>query len=138
MLGRDTPLGQMLRFGIFGVIGAATNFAVYSLGLALGWHYLVASFLGWFIGLIPVFFLNRRHTFRSDGSLVGDFARTLLVYLGQQLVMAAALGVCVEMFHLSPLISYFVALPIAVATSFFGIKFYALRQRKPEQKGESN
>lgn len=126
---RDTALGQLVLFGIFGLIGAATNFFVYYVSLAIGVNYLIASFLGWFIGLIPVFFLNRRHTFRSDGSLLGDFGRTVLVYLTQQLVMAASLAVCVEAFELSPLISYFVALPIAVATSFLGVKFYAMRNR---------
>jgi len=130
MLGRDTPLGQIMRFGAFGLLGAGTNFAIYSICLAAGWNYVLASFLGWFIGLIPVFFLNRRHTFRSGGSLLGDFGRTVLVYLFQQLVMVGALGVCVEVIRLSPQLSYFVALPIAVATSFLGLKFFAMRQKK--------
>lgn len=130
MLDRDKPAGQVLRFVMIGTLGAATNFGIYSTCVLLGLHYIAASFLGWFIALLPTFYFNRRLTFRSDGSMGGDFVRTLLVYVGQQLVMAGSLWVLVDAAGQSPIVSYFLALPVAVAASFLGMKYFAMRARK--------
>lgn len=127
--GRDQPAGQFVRFGLIGALGAGLNFAIYAGGLFLGLHYIAASFVGWFCALIPVFALNRRHTFRSSGSPAGDFGRTLLVYIVQQGVVAAALYLAVGVGKIPPLAGYFVALPLAIATSFLGMKYFAMKSQ---------
>lgn len=103
---------------------------VYSIMILAGVHYIAASFLGWFCGLLPTFYLNRRLTFRSQGGAVGDFVRTIIVYLGQQLVMVGALALFIEVLRLSAILSYFFALPLAVAASFLGMKYFAMKQGK--------
>ena len=118
---------QFMRFALVGVFGVATNFAVFWLSLRGGLHYLVGSFLGWFLGLLLVFVLNRLFTFQSAGSLQSDFARTLVVYVVQQIAFAGGLYACVERIGMTPTLSYVALLPGAVMISFVGMKYYAMR-----------
>lgn len=126
---RVAPSGQVIRFGLVGLFGFAVNFLIYHFSMSAGIHYLVASFFGWFISLVGVFLLNRTITFAPSGRLIDDFARTVAVYLGQQLIVAATLFVAVDLFNFDPRVAFLLALPPAVAVSFFGMKFYALRER---------
>lgn len=124
-----TWLSQAAKFGLFGAFGTALNFAVYLGGEAAGLHYVAASFLGWFCGLTLVFTLNRRFTFGDDQPLLRSFLRTLAVYLTQQIIFAAGLVICRETFQLGPIVSFAINLPIAIAISFLGLKFYAMRRK---------
>lgn len=120
---------QVLRFGGIGVLGAGTNLLIYWLSLRAGVHYIVGSVGGWFTGLVLVFFLNRWLTFKSSGSLIADFSRTFGVYVLQQVIVVCGLALGVEVFHLDPLLSYCLVVPIAVAWSFLGLKLYAMRSQ---------
>lgn len=122
-----STLVQLSRFAVFGAMGAGTNLAVYTVLLGLGMSYVPASFAGWLAGLGLVFVLNRRYTFRSTGSVLGELGRTVLVYLGQQVLVVVVLIAFVEGVGMSPVMAYFAVLPFAVAFSFVGLKFVAMR-----------
>src|SRR6059036_2753114 len=66
-----TPmLAQFLKFGIVGVSNTLLTFAVYTLLLKVfGVWYLAASAIGFGVGAVNGFLLNRRWTFRGH---VGD------------------------------------------------------------------
>ena len=75
---RDRPLralsapliGQFVKFGIVGVSNTLLTFAVYTLLLKVfGVWYLAASAIGFGVGAVNGFLLNRRWTFREH---VGD------------------------------------------------------------------
>lgn len=121
-------MGQGAKFITIGALGTGLNFLVYTLSISIGIHYVAASFIGWATALFVVFWLNRSLTFRSEGGLVGDFARTVAVYVGQQFVMVGVLLTAVDFGGLSPQIGFFLGLPIAVMFSFFGLKFFAFRR----------
>lgn len=128
----NSPRGleiQLVRFAGIGTLGAATNLLVYSVSLYMGIHYIAAAFAGWFLGLLVVFFLNRRFTFRGSSSMARDFIRTVGVYVGQQLLVVAGLALGVEVLRLHPMLSYFIVVPLAVVWSFLGMKLYAMRSR---------
>jgi putative flippase GtrA len=127
ILDRDHWFGQLARFGAFGVLGAGTNFLVYWVGLHVGAHYVIASCAGWISGLLIVFVLNRRFNFRSGGSASRDLVRTFGVYSAQQAVVVAGLATGIEILRLDPLLAYFLVLPVALAVSFLGMKFFAMR-----------
>ncbi len=127
MAGKNNTFGQIIRFGSVGALGAGINLAIYSLCLDLKIQYLIGSFFGWFSGLVTVFFLNRKLTFQGSSNIFKDFFRTVQIYLFQQLVMALILMICVEVAGISPRISYFIGLPVAVMISFLGMKLYAMK-----------
>jgi putative flippase GtrA len=89
-------LKQFVKFCLIGALGVATNFSIFVALIEFDAHYVAASIVGWFIALVVVFALNRRFTFTSSGSTVGDFAKTLGVYSTQQLLVVAGLTVGVE------------------------------------------
>src|SRR5437899_3112130 len=69
---------QFVKFGIVGVSNTLLTFAVYTLLLkAFGVWYLAASAIGFAVGTVNSFLLNRRWTFRGH---VGD-ARTPLRWM---------------------------------------------------------
>lgn len=125
-----TLLGQTLRFGLIGGLGAAINLLLYLGLIGLHVHYVVASCVGWLTALVLVFGLNRAFTFGSDQPLLKSLAKTFSVYLGQQVVFVAGLITCTEVFRLGPLLSYIINLPIAVLVSFLGLKFFAMARKK--------
>lgn len=131
---RDRPLGQVFRFLAVGVLGTAINFAVFTASLQGGIHYVAASFLGWAIALVAGFCLNRALTFRSSGGVAGEFFRTIVVYLAQQLFMIAALVLAVDTLGIPPRTAFFLALPIAVALSFFGMRLFVFRDHVQPKK----
>lgn len=126
---RDQPLGQAIRFLAIGAFGTAVNFGVFVTALAGELHYVAASFLGWGVALVAGFCLNRTLTFRSAGGIAGEFARTLVVYFVQQIFMVAALAFAVDVLRIQPQPAFFLALPLAVAISFFGMRLFVFRGR---------
>jgi putative flippase GtrA len=67
---RAPVLVQFMKFGIVGVSNTLLTFAVYTLLLkVLGVWYLAASAIGFGVGAVNGFLLNRRWTFRGH---VGD------------------------------------------------------------------
>jgi len=61
---------QALRFSIVGVFGVFINYCVFLLALVFfKIHYLISGILGYMFAMIPIFFLNRYWTFRSNVSI---------------------------------------------------------------------
>jgi putative flippase GtrA len=84
--GRAPLLLQFMKFGIVGVSNTLLTFLVYTLLLKVfGVWYLLASAIGFGVGAVNGFLLNRRWTFRGH---VGD-ARTPLRWT---LVQSSGLG----------------------------------------------
>src|ERR1700730_13976979 len=78
---RASVLLQFVKFGIVGVSNTLLTFAVYTLLLkVLGVWYLAASAIGFIVGAVNGFLLNRRWTFRGH---VGDAFTPLRWSVGQ-------------------------------------------------------
>ncbi|MGY1802926.1 GtrA family protein [Blastococcus sp. SYSU D00922] len=60
-------LGQLVRFALVGVLGAAVDYAVYSLSLHLGLWVTAARTLSFICGTATVYVINRRWTFGVAG-----------------------------------------------------------------------
>lgn len=91
----------------------------------MGLHYLLASWIAWFVAFCAVFELNRRFTFQYSGGILGAFLRSLGVYALQQVVMTGMLWTGVEVLGVNEFLAFLFALPPAVAVSFFGLKLFA-------------
>jgi putative flippase GtrA len=56
---------QFLRYGLVGAANTVLTFAVYSVCVTIGVHYLLALVLGYSVGSLNSYFLNRHWTFRA-------------------------------------------------------------------------
>lgn len=61
-------LGKMARFGIVGGVITAFNYWLYISLISIGLHYLIATTLGWLIGVMASFFGNKYYTFLNYNS----------------------------------------------------------------------
>ena len=60
-------LGQLVRFALVGVLGAAVDYGVYQLSLHLGLWVTAARTLSFICGTATVYAINRRWTFGVEG-----------------------------------------------------------------------
>jgi len=76
------PLGtQLTRFVITGALSAVVDFGLLLVGqYALGLDHRLAKAISWVFGTVTAYAINRRWTFRSDGSR-RRFAAVVVLYL---------------------------------------------------------
>jgi putative flippase GtrA len=123
-------VNQLVRFLLVGVFNTVWGYA-----LIFGFMYLfslspeVSNVLGYAIGLISSYLLNRFYTFRSKNSKRGEFAR----FLG---VFAAAFGANYATLHVllakgtNPYISQVTAGVVYVAASYLLSKAFVFKHRR--------
>jgi putative flippase GtrA len=68
-------VAQLLRFGVVGCANTALSWCAYALLLRSGVGVSLASALGWTLGAVNSFLLNRRWTFRSRGRWAPELVR---------------------------------------------------------------
>jgi len=94
-LGRVQLTGQLTMFLALSGFAAACNFFTgyffYStLGFAKGWGYTISVALGFSVGMLVSFMLNRQYTFGpSCRGIIDEFRRFVIVSLGGLLLTAA-------------------------------------------------
>jgi putative flippase GtrA len=75
------PLGQILRFGVVGVLNTLLSLALYTLMVHAGVHYLAASALAFAAGVVTGYVLNRAWTFGATSGHLESGPRYLVVAL---------------------------------------------------------
>lgn len=91
-------LGQLLRYGIIGLMSNALGYALY-LGLTyVGLGPKLAMSLLYVVGVLQTFFLNRRWTFEHDGRTGQAFRRYVVLYASGYVLQLLALSFFVDWF----------------------------------------
>jgi putative flippase GtrA len=127
---RTAVLVQFVKFGVVGVSNTLLTLVVYTLLLKVfGVLYLVASAIGFIVGAINGFVLNRRWTFREH---VGDS----LTPVRWGIVQTCGLGidevllyVLVHDAHLDKLIAQVGATVVVTVSTFFANRAWTFRVR---------
>src|ERR1700757_2485895 len=111
---------QFLKFGIVGVSNTLIFFAVYTLLLkAFGVWYLAASGIGFAVGAVNGFLLNRAWTFRGH---VGDALTPVRWFVVQSCGLLVNLGLVylfVDGFGLDKLVGQALTIGIVTVLTFF-------------------
>ncbi|MBM3555357.1 MAG: GtrA family protein [Alphaproteobacteria bacterium] len=127
-------LGEMLRFGVVGVIGASLNYGIFLFFFwVVGFDYRVAGVLGFVLALPPAYFANRRWTFRSEAKVVTSlpiYYFTNLVALCAHVATQWFVG---EILNIPKELSQIVGIGVAAATSFFLVKKMVFRGDEKSQ-----
>ena len=73
---------QTVKFCIVGVFGVFINYCIFLLALVfLEIHYIISGLLGYLLGAVPIFFLNRYWTFKSNVSILKGFPIYIIINL---------------------------------------------------------
>lgn len=73
---------QAIKFSIVGVFGVLINYSVFLFALIFfKIHYLISGLLGYLFAAIPIFFLNRYWTFKSNVSIFKGFPIYVIINL---------------------------------------------------------
>jgi len=73
---------QTIKFCIVGAFGVFINYCIFILALVfLEIHYIISGLLGYLLGAVPIFFLNRYWTFKSNVSILKGFPIYIVINL---------------------------------------------------------
>jgi len=127
-----TVVVQFLKFGIVGVLNTLIAFAVYTILLkGFGVWYILASGIGFVIGAVNGFLLNRRWTFREH---VGDALTPVRWAIVQSCGLACNLALVYVFVHdagIDKLIGQIPATAIVVVLTFLANRAWTFRVHAP-------
>ncbi|HEV3072000.1 MAG TPA: GtrA family protein [Solirubrobacteraceae bacterium] len=128
---------QFVKFGIVGVSNTLLFLAVYTL-LLKGFDvwYLAASGIGFVVGAVNGFLLNRRWTFRGH---VGDAltpVRWGVVQSGGLLLNLGLVALCVSGLGMGELIGQAVAITVVVVVTFIANRAWTFRAHPVQATGQ--
>jgi putative flippase GtrA len=130
-------LGQALRFGMVGLVNTTVSLLViYALMYFFAKGVLVANLIGYFVGIVIGFSLNRNWTFSDKGALKNSVPRYALVlgvaYLANLIVVAGGLAI----FRANPYALQPLGMFVYTGFNFFGCRYYvfALSSSTPPEE----
>ncbi len=118
---------ELVRFSLVGAANtAATLIVIYTL-MAVKTNLYIANFVGYAIGLLISFTLNRRWTFRSNDAIDFALARRFLLAVGAAYCANLLLVILSVRFGLSPHIAQLAGMPAYTACFYVLSKLYVFR-----------
>jgi putative flippase GtrA len=111
-------LGQLVRFGVVGAANTALTLATYAVLVALHAPVPLAGAIGWGVGAVNGFVLNRAWTFRGSARGAVPAARYAAVALLGSGLDATLLAIAVGEEHLPRLAAEVAALPPVTLLTF--------------------
>jgi putative flippase GtrA len=113
-----TLVAQLVRFGLVGATNTALTLAAYSALVALETPAALAGAVGWGVGAVNGFVLNRAWTFRGSARGALPAARYAVVALAGSALNAALVSVAVSEDHLPHIAGELAVLPPVTLLSF--------------------
>lgn len=111
----STTFGQLIRYGIVGVLSNAVGYLLYLLITAAGLEHKLAMTLLYAVGVAQTFFFNKRWSFRHGGAYGSAFVRYCLSYALGYMINLLALVVFVDWLdHPHQIVQGIVVLALAV------------------------
>lgn len=134
---------QFIKFGLVGLTNTALSYAIYSLILWLGGHYLAANIVSFVISVAWSYLLNNRFVFRkSDGETRvwwKALLKTYVAYGVTGLVLAnVLLYLWIDVLGVNPYLAFFLNLVFTIPANFLLNKLWAFRARSKEEPDEKN
>jgi len=125
----------MIKFFIVGLSGTVIDYSIYfSLTRIFGFHFLLASFIGYSCGLINNFIWNQRWTFKDRGSreVKGQFSKFVVVNLAAMGLSNIFFFVLVDKFFISDIVARIITTILIAFFSFFANSFWTFREKNQE------
>jgi putative flippase GtrA len=133
---RHPIVTQFVKFGIVGVSNTLLTFLVFTLLVKVfGVWYLAASGIGFAVGAVNGYLLNRSWTFRGHSTDMMSAVRWTLVQSCGLVINLGLVYAFVDGAHLDKLIGQALAVVIVVVLTFFANRSWTfkVRSRPPEE-----
>jgi putative flippase GtrA len=119
---------QFSRYVVVGVLNTLWGYLlIFGFMYGLGWSPQASNVMGYAIGLVTSYALNRRFTFRSDDTTLPEFARFLGTFFIAFAANFATLTVLVEGLKAHAGVSQVLAGIVYVATSYLLSRYFVFR-----------
>ena len=122
---------QLVRFGLVGATNTALTLAAYAVLAALHTPVPVAGAVGWGVGAVNGFVLNRAWTFRCAARGAVPAARYAAVALAGSGLNAALVGIAVGQQHLPHIAGELAVLPPVTLFTFVLCRVWVFRPAVP-------
>lgn len=127
---RHPLVGQLFRYGVVGVSNTLVFLAAYWICVHVGIHYVIASALGYALGSINGYVLNRRWTFRADGMRhTTSASRYALVQTAAGLGNLGLLVLFVDVLGTERIAAQVIVIAIVQALSFLAHRAWSFAHR---------
>jgi len=129
-------ISQIIKFGIIGIIGVSFNYSIFFiLYKFFNIFYIISSATGFGLGIILVFFLNKKFTFKIKNSnkIKGMFVKYFLLNALLALFGLLLLSFFVEILYINAYIGNALVIFIIASMHFIGSKFLVfIEKNDPE------
>jgi putative flippase GtrA len=102
-------IGFISRYMSGGVINTAVGFIVIFSAMALDFSPMVSNIAGYVVGFILGFVISKKFVFRSEGHLVIESIRYLVVFIVSFLLNLLVLSLAINYFNIHVMVSQVVA-----------------------------
>lgn len=123
----DYPI---FRFALVGGFNTLLTYGIYLLFLHLGFHYQIALFFEYSVGICIGYILNRHWTFAVQEKEVSGFVRYTMTYVGVYLGNVVLLTIVVEMGWMKPALGQIVVLGFVSLVNFFIQKYWVFAKKE--------
>ncbi|XOV89465.1 MAG: GtrA family protein [Pseudomonadota bacterium] len=122
--------GQMVRYGVSGLLSNALLYLGFLLLTEMGVHYLIAMSSMYMFGVSLSFSLNKKWTFKHTGKVTRTFIYFLLAHLSTYLFALIVLSVSVEVLDMDFRLVQFVLVFVSAIYLFLLQKILIFRRRQ--------
>lgn len=136
MIGKKwAMLVQFIKFGIVGLSNTLIHYFTYLICIYLGFHYIVASVIGFAISVTNAFYWNNKYVFKKgeeeERSLWKAYIKTVASYSCTSLFLENILLVIwVDVLRIDQRIAPLITLIITIPLNFLLNKYWAFRKKK--------
>src|SRR4030065_2640715 len=115
---------QFVSFSLIGVLNTLIHYTIFLLLFRVfEINYLVASGVGYFVGMVNSYFLNRRWTFMSSNNISPEFTKFTLVNVISMSTNLIVLKFSVTTMGLIAEVGQIISIIFSISVNFFGNKF---------------
>jgi putative flippase GtrA len=131
VLNRKTAV-QFRNFAVVGVVSTICNYSIFFVLLRyLGVQYILASAIGFILGIFISYELNRRVSFESGGyAKKKEFMLYVSVCLFSLVLSLITLRSLVEFFNVHVLLANLCAIGVSTITNFIGAKIIVFKAKE--------
>ena len=114
---------EAVRFSIAGIFGVFINYCIFLLALIVfEIYYLISGLLGYLFATVPIFFLNRYWTFKSNVSIFKGFPIYIVINLFSLISHTTIQYLSKEYFGVPEIYSQACGISVSVIISFILVR----------------
>lgn len=127
MIQRKTA-SQFIKFAIVGVLSTLVNYAIfYILHMFFSLDYIFASAIGYIIGVITGFMINKAWTFSNHSESGKYLFKYFAIYVFSLIVSLAFLKIAVEEYKMLAIVANMLSIVVTTAINFMGTKLLVFK-----------